>query len=116
MLSGLAPQLLLAGVLAHSGGLEGIPKESAIRELIYLKLGRDSAERRVKDGRKEIEPDALIAALWPKLREYIERFDRPGHAYESRRMPAMTSYAGDYDHLARVKEWAAIDREAGESE
>jgi hypothetical protein len=44
----------------------------------------------------------------------VTAFADPGRAYLSRARPMMESarYIGDYDHLARVREWALVESEA----
>jgi len=45
----------------------------------------------------------------------FERYDQPGQGYPSRIAPQFVKqYPGDYDHLARVREWSAGDGEEGE--
>jgi ATP-dependent helicase/nuclease subunit B len=43
----------------------------------------------------------------------IAAFDREDHGYLSRARPMMQNarYLGDYDHLARVREWSLIESE-----
>lgn len=41
-----------------------------------------------------------------RLRKLIARFDDPDTAYVSQRLPKFADQAGEYDRLARRKEWA----------
>ena len=49
------------------------------------------------------------------LEALIARYDDAGQPYRSRTAPRFVrAYAGDYDHLARVREWSAGDEDDGE--
>ena len=49
------------------------------------------------------------------LAALVRRYDDPDQPYRSRTAPRFVkTYAGDYDHLARVREWSAGDEEDGE--
>ena len=50
---------------------------------------------------------ALAADAHRRLAGRIIRFDDPATPYVSRQIAEKTTYAGDYDHLARVREWSA---------
>jgi ATP-dependent helicase/nuclease subunit B len=41
------------------------------------------------------------------LTEIAQRFDDENQPYRSLVHPMWTTHYGDYDHLARVKEWSA---------
>ena len=48
------------------------------------------------------------------LEALIARYRRADQPYRSRTAPRfVTEYPGDYDHLARVREWSAADDEEG---
>ena len=42
-----------------------------------------------------------------RLTRRIAQFDQKSTGYESRVAPFRVDVAGDYDHLARVREWSA---------
>ena len=48
---------------------------------------------------------------WQKLTTRIARYAKETQPYRSREMPFRLDDAGDYDHLARVREWI---RDGGE--
>jgi ATP-dependent helicase/nuclease subunit B len=109
---GLQPQLTLMAALAQAGVIDGVPG-AEVRELRYLKLGRESRARIVKlrDGET---PGAAAAR---HLGELAARMDdlRAGRAgYISRRRMKHALDEGPYDHLARVSEWQAAGAEADE--
>ena len=57
--------------------------------------------------------DGLADRAFEKLRELIETFDDPATPYLSRPRPHLAPPFSDYEHLARVKEWA-LGEEADE--
>ncbi|NOZ33205.1 MAG: double-strand break repair protein AddB, partial [Alphaproteobacteria bacterium] len=114
----LAPQLPLEAVTAALGGFEGIPAAS-ISAMEYVKLsfgpvaldstpfpldGLSSTE--VADGHWR-RASALIEAL-------LNTADQPFHSHL---LPnPKQRYAGDFDQLARVREWATLGDGEGEAE
>ena len=104
----LSPQLPLEAAILAEGGFPGIGKRIA-EELIYLSLA---------DGKKAGKPmavkDAAALALTAaeKLRQRIVWFDSEETPYLSRVRPYRTDSVGDYDHLARVREWSASGEES----
>jgi ATP-dependent helicase/nuclease subunit B len=100
----LAPQLALEGAILAAGGFAGIGK-LAPNQLIYVRFSGGA-----KPG--EFWPIAadiaeLCAEATAKLKERIAEFDRKETPYLSRVLPKFTRADGDYDHLARVREWSA---------
>ncbi len=57
--------------------------------------------------------DDLADKAHAMLRELMLAFADAGRAYISRARPMMerARYLGDYDHLARVREWALLESE-----
>ena len=102
--SGLAPQLSLEAIMAAQGAFEGIAA-NAVAELIYLRLtgARKPGEEKVLN--KEI--DEIAADALAGLVRRIAAFDDPATPYLSRPCPMFARAYGDYDHLARVKEWVS---------
>lgn len=114
--SGLAPQLPLEAAMAARGGFRetkgdatAIPASQASR-LIYLRLsgGETAGEERVIEDPGGVLAESIYQALVDLLRQY----ESEATPYLSRPRPKFWSRFGDYDHLARVKEWSA----AGESD
>lgn len=98
----IAPQLPLeAAILAEGGfpGIAGLPTD----EMIYLSLA---------DGKKASRPtyiesaSALASEAAGLLAQRIAHFDDPATPYLSRVLPLYVDSVGDYDHLARVREWS----------
>ena len=89
----------------------------SIAEIAYLHLkgGREGGVHEPRalppDGR---DPLALAEAAREELVAQIRAFRRPETGYPSRpRVQFEKARAGDYDHLARVAEWAAGDGAEG---
>jgi ATP-dependent helicase/nuclease subunit B len=99
----LSPQLpleaamLARGAFAQTGALDAV-------EMIYLSLADE------KHARKPVRFDdvaALAEDAWQRLAGRIARFDEADTAYPARVIPYRIDIEGDYDHLARVREWSA---------
>ncbi|MBC8269515.1 MAG: double-strand break repair protein AddB [Rhodospirillaceae bacterium] len=106
ILSGLTPQLTLEAAMAAAGKFGGVTAQD-VSELVYMKLsgGREPGkESGVSEDVETLAGDALRG-----LQKRIADFDDENTPYLSRPIPMFYSRFGDYDHLARVKEWMAGD-------
>ena len=120
--SGLAPQLTLEGAILRAGGFGDFGAGASISEIAYISIrgGEPPGETRPIEWGSETTPDAEANRALQKLTEVITKFDSPTQAYLSKERPMfLRRYPGDYDHLARVKEWslsggAEEDEAAGE--
>jgi ATP-dependent helicase/nuclease subunit B len=108
--SGLAPQLPLEAAIALAGGFENVPA-AEIAELAFVRL-RGGSEPGERIPLKKHSPAELAARAVAGLTKLVTMFDRAGTPYRSRPRPQFIGRFGEYDHLARVKEWSA--GEAGE--
>ena len=104
----LAPQLPLEGAILAEGGFTDIGKRMP-EELIYIRFSGDAQEGEV---RALDDVAALVAEAEAKLIARIADFDDAGHPYLSRVAPFRADTPGDYDHLARVREWSLTGWEA----
>ena len=114
---GLAPQLTLEAAMLHGGGFASVPAGASVAELVYVRLkgGYPAGEQRAlkfKDG----TPDGHAAHALEKLTELARRFDDDTMPYSSLVHPMWSARYGDYDHLARVKEWSSTGGAIDESE
>ncbi|HWL03955.1 MAG TPA: PD-(D/E)XK nuclease family protein, partial [Xanthobacteraceae bacterium] len=105
--SGLSPQMTLEAAILRDGGFAGIPKGGTVRALTYvgLKGGEPpGVERQVafKNSSPDTEADRALAELTKVLHRYAD----PAEPYRSLALSMWSTRYGDYDHLARVKEWA----------
>lgn len=107
---GLTPQLTLEAAMAAGGHFAGV-EEEVVSELVYMKLsgGREAGkESGVTEGVEALADGALKG-----LKDRIAAFDEVDTPYLSRPVPMFSRRFGDYDHLARVKEWMAGDDDGG---
>ncbi|MBT5374784.1 MAG: double-strand break repair protein AddB [Rhodospirillaceae bacterium] len=102
--SGFSPQLPLEAAILAAGGFKGLEKMPVAR-LDYVKLSGGEPVGELKP----LKADALALgeAAVAGLVARIAKFDDPTTPYLSRPHPQFMKYAGDYDHLARVKEWSS---------
>ena len=98
----LTPQLPLEGAILADGGFPGLAK-LAVEELLYLQIS-GGAEGGKAQPLADV-PD-LIARAVSQLAARIAWFDDPATPYRSRVRPFSLSSEGDFDHLARVREWS----------
>jgi len=107
--TGLSPQLTLEGAILRGGGFEdkGVAR-GALAQLLYVRLkgGEPPGEPKIINFKQSTPNDQADRAL-EKLTEIARKFLVDGEAYRSLVHPMWAKHYGDYDHLARVKEWAA---------
>lgn len=107
--SGLAGQLPLTAAIAKAGGFPGVPAAS-IAELAYVKFGLPSnpgAPFVVVPSRDVPDANLLAERLLNELKALVRRYADPSFPYLSRPRPMFVDWPGDYDHLARWREWAS---------
>jgi ATP-dependent helicase/nuclease subunit B len=98
----LSPQLPLEGAMLAQGGFPQIGKRIA-GDLIYLSL---ASEKLARTPRHIDDAAALAEEAVTQLTRRIAWFREESTAYRPRVRPYRADIAGDYDHLARVKEWS----------
>ncbi len=106
--TGLAPQLTLEIAMLRKGGFKDIPAGGSVAAIAYvmLKGGERPGEYEAiafKDG----TPDSQADRALERLSGLAQRFDDATVPYRSLVHPMWTTHYGDYDHLARVKEWSS---------
>ena len=104
--SGLTPQLTLEAAIAANGKYKGI-KFTGVSDLIYMRLtggNPPGEESGVFEHVESLAADALLG-----LKQRVASFDDETTPYLSRPVPQFLNHFGDYDHLARVKEWMTGD-------
>ena len=102
--SGLVPQLSLEAAMIERGAFPDLP-ENPVGQLAYLRLsgGRPPGQERVL----KLDAAAVAAHAFEGLTNRIAAFDREETPYLSRLRPMFEGREGDYDHLARVREWSS---------
>ncbi|MGA2491768.1 MAG: double-strand break repair protein AddB [Roseiarcus sp.] len=101
---GFAPQLTLEATMLAHGGFEGAPAVEA-NEALYFKLGGANGGEVKRLNFDDFR--AVVARHFDGLKALLAQFADPATPYPPRLFPKFAKRAGDYDHLARVKEWSA---------
>jgi ATP-dependent helicase/nuclease subunit B len=105
---GFAPQLTLESAILREGGFADIQRGASIAELVYVGLKGGEPAGEIKTVKlKDSTPDAEADIALKKLTRNAKRFLIDGEPYSSLVSPMWKNRYGDYDHLARVKEWSA---------
>ena len=104
----ISPQLPLEGAMLLAGAL-GEHRAASLHEFIHVRL--TGAEPPGLECIADIgDADAKAKDALRRLTARVARYDDPAQPYRSREMPFRMSDAGDYDHLARVREWTLEER------
>lgn len=122
VLAGFSPQLTLQGAILQGGGFSALPP-GQIAGFTYVGVKgtktagevREITEKSTKDtpGRSA---DELAQAALEAVTRYIAKFDDPSTAYHSQPRRQYVNQYGDYDHLARRKEWSTAPDADGNGE
>jgi ATP-dependent helicase/nuclease subunit B len=107
--TGLAPQLTLEAAMLRNGGFKDIAAGGSIAALAYVKLrgARPPGEYVPIDFKEDTANSQADHAL-ARLTELAMKFEDESAPYLSLVHPMWTTHYGDYDHLARVKEWSMM--------
>ena len=114
----LAPQLALEGALARAGKFHNVPA-GRLQRLSYVRLREGDGFREddisLKNGKVDRSAEELADAAIEQLAGHIQAYSNPGQPYVSRfAVQHETEAGGEYDHLARVREWSLGGADAGE--
>ena len=105
--TGLAPQLTLEAAILRGGGFRAVAPGSVV-EIAYVTLkGREPAGEPCAIEFKEGSPDSQADHALARLKAVAAKFEDEATPYLSLVHPMWATRYGDYDHLARVKEWSA---------
>ncbi len=112
VLSGLAPQMPLQGLIAEAGGYPALGKRR-IEALTYIQFGTQFKVSSIGQGQKK-EADQNVAEILEAARTglvaLLTQYANPEHPYLSAPRPERVKYDGDFSHLARRAEWAGLTR------
>ena len=106
----LSPQLPLEGAMLMMGAF-GEARARAVRDFVHIQL--TGGEPPGRECVADVDADSKAMEALAKLTAHVARYDDPLQPYRSREMPYRLSDVGDYDHLARVREWT-LEREDDE--
>lgn len=109
--AGYAPQLPLEGAIARFGGFEGVAPAEVSRMLYWrLKGGADGGEEKsAGESPRQLTDEAIEG-----LKALVATFDDERTPYAARPHPDRAPKYSDYQHLARVREWATAGDDAEE--
>lgn len=102
-----APQLPLEAALLHRGAFNGLDGARA-DALIYVQLGaRGQVNASHVAGGKNPTASELATQAWDRLEAMVAHYVFNANGLISRALPQFEDrFDGDYDHLARAREWA----------
>ena len=107
--AGYAPQLPLEALIVSKGGFD-LLRSGEVDELSYWKLsgGEPAGEIRKfgmsASGKAKVDISALTSDAYDGLVKLVTTFDLKDTPYLNKPRPDAVGY-GEYDHLARTKEW-----------
>jgi len=102
---GLEPQLPLEAVIAEAGGF-GDDIKLEVTDLLYV-LASGGREP-LKEKRPQLKDSSVRQVIDDSLdglKRLLSRYDMEDTPYRARTRVQYERYEGDYDHLARFKEW-----------
>ncbi len=99
--TGWAPQLTLEAAMVEAGAFKDVGAH-AVAGAAYVGLKDGGKTQQIK-GNLFLD---LVASHREQLVVMLSEYRNPSTPYPSRPYVALISHAGDYDHLARVKEWS----------
>ncbi|SFO98130.1 double-strand break repair protein AddB [Tranquillimonas alkanivorans] len=101
-------QLLLEAAMAEAGAFEGVPK-ARVAEVAHIGVGGSPKVNTIPlrdfEADEPLDPDQILREFFA----LISAYDDPSRGYTSRRSVMRRDFEGDYDHLARHKEWDDSD-------
>ena len=112
---GLAAQLTLEAAMAVRGAFEGIGAIEADSGA-YIKLGGKDGGRIVEAPTATMSFAQLAETHFAELNKLLSSYRNPDQGYPSRALAQFIKRAGDFDHLARVREWSTSGGGAGDEE
>ncbi len=104
---GFSSQLTLEAAIALAGGFPGL-KAASVDSLMFVALRGGilaGEEKTLKFDDMSAEQAARQALS--KFQKFVADFDAPDMPYLSKPHVLFETQEGDYDHLARVKEWSS---------
>jgi ATP-dependent helicase/nuclease subunit B len=111
---GLSPQLTLEAAILREGGFEGIPADTSVSQLAYVRLSgnnppgeQKTLELKINKSDPPQAPDEAADEARRKLEALIRAFENEDQAYTSLNLSMWSNRYGTYDDLARIKEWSA---------
>ena len=111
---GLSPQLTLEAAILREGGFKDIDAGSSVSQLVYVRLSgnnppgeQKTVELKMRPSETPQHPDVAADYAREELEKLIRKFEDENQAYTSLNLSMWAARYGDYDNLARIKEWSA---------
>ena len=101
---GFAPQLTLEAAMLEAGAFSQLGRHE-VEGAAYVRVREDGEAHWIKPKDKMSFRD-LVAQHREELKALLAQFRDENVPYPSRPFVALSAQEGDYDHLARVKEWS----------
>lgn len=102
----LSPQLALEGLIARQAGFKQ-DTSAGITDLTYMRLRRGAEFKAQSITNKDHSLDDIINNAEAELLKLVKGYQELEQGYLSRRAPFKDGeISGDYDHLARTREWS----------
>jgi ATP-dependent helicase/nuclease subunit B len=113
VLLGFAPQLGLEAAMVRGGAFGEPFAGRSLARLFWVALNSVERGEPIRNAVEEgMTADQVAEVALARFTALIAAFDQPARAYVSRARPMFeTRYESDYDHLARVREWALVESE-----
>jgi ATP-dependent helicase/nuclease subunit B len=111
---GLSPQLTLEAAILREGGFKDIDAGSSVSQLVYVRLSgnnppgeQKTVELKMRPSETPQHPDVAADYAREELEKLVRKFEDENQAYTSLNLSMWAARYGDYDNLARIKEWSA---------
>ena len=104
---GLSPQLTLEAAILRRGGFDNIPASASVSELVYVRLSGNNPPGKATVLELKQTPDEAADEALRELEGLIRKFENQETPYRSVVLPMWENRYGNYDNLARIKEWSA---------
>jgi len=104
---GLSPQLTLEAAILRRGGFDNIPASASVSELVYVRLSGNNPPGKATVLELKQTPDEAADEALRQLEGLIRKFENQDTPYRSVVLPMWENRYGNYDDLARIKEWSA---------
>src|SRR5262249_11019847 len=105
--TGLSPQLTLEGAMLRGGAFAPIRAGVSVSQLVYVAVrgGEPPGDDHIVEF-KDSDANAEAENALRRLTGVVTRFAQLDTPYRPLAHPMWKTHYGDYDHLARVKEWS----------
>lgn len=113
LLNGEAPQLPIEALILQENGFAECTAQTPESLEYWILTGKDAEPGTVKDERKNIEE--IIERTREGLQTLINTFADRDTPYYSIPREGYEPRFNDYEHLARIKEWATLNNDSGEA-